>query len=398
MTITRRALLTGLAVTPAAVALGAAVRPSPAAAATYLPASDFTLHYRDTTTLGTKAAYASTISALAARLPAATVDAVLDSANRTGGSHSLNYPGFAQGWVWESGDNTTTDWYPQGLTTSADYHDDGVYNGRRVILVSWYDHSDPAAGKGVRVSFVDMSTPSAPTYRHVLLVEPYHDSAGNPNFAAVHVHAGGLMWYGDLLYVVDTSHGIRVFDTTKIMQVTANGDKATIGRQPDGSYTAHNYLYVLPQSLAYDSVVSGGYPAVQWSCISLDRTTTPDSIVVGEYGDPGDGKRIFRWDLDYTTRLLKATGGVATSTLAAIVSIDQVQGVTSVDNRYYFSRSQGNDDSNILTWVPGNTVHSNAAPPHSEDVSYDHNTGWLWDHTEEPSARWVYALSVSTLT
>ncbi len=402
MSISRRAFLTGLAVTPAALALGTALDPAPAAATTYPPAGDFTLHYRNTTPIGTTATYSAVIDDLhvGGALPWAGVDEVLNSANRTGASHPLGVSAFAQGWIWQDGDDTDPNWYPQGITTSADYHDDGVYNGRKVILVSWYDHNDPTNGKGVRISFVDMTDPSAPTYRHVLLVEPYYEStggAGVPDFRAVNVHAGGIMWYGDLLYVVETGKGIRVFDTSKMMKVSSTGDTTTIGRQSDGSYTAHNYLYVLPQTLAYDAAVSGGQPAIQWSFISLDRTTSPDSIVVGEYASPGDGKRLFRWDLDYTTRLLTASGGVATATFAAVVDINEMQGATSVDGKYFISRSNGNLNGNILTWVPGNTVNYNDNLPHTEDLSYDKTTGWLWNLAEEPAERYVFARTAADL-
>lgn len=63
-------------------------------------------------------------------------------------------------------------WYPQGITTSADAYESGAYKGDTVILVNWYDDGSDGIDRGVRVSFVDYSTPSAPTYRHVLLVEP----------------------------------------------------------------------------------------------------------------------------------------------------------------------------------------------------------------------------------
>jgi hypothetical protein len=103
------------------------------------------------------------------------------------------------------------DWYPQGITTSADAGADGQYEGKTVILTSWY-YSGSGDNKGVRVSFVDYANPSAPRYRHVLLVEPYTDATGSPNFRAVPMPAGGIVWYGHYLYVADTRGGFRVFD------------------------------------------------------------------------------------------------------------------------------------------------------------------------------------------
>jgi hypothetical protein len=98
------------------------------------------------------------------------------------------------------------DWYPQGITTSADASADGQDEGKTVIRTSWY-YSGSGDNKGVRVSFVDYANPSAPRYRHVLLVEPYTDATGNPNFRAVPMPAGGIVWYGHYLYVADTWGG-----------------------------------------------------------------------------------------------------------------------------------------------------------------------------------------------
>lgn len=410
MVITRRTLLKGLAAAPVAIATGTSIDQQAAqAAVSYQTASHFTLKYRTTTQTGTAAAYADVINDIhtAGALPWATVDNVLDSANRTGSKIVLSeMSGFTQGWTW---DKDTTDgtglWYPQGLTTSADYADTGLYNGRKVILVSWYDHLDETTGKGARISFVDMTDPVAPKYRHVLLVEPYLDpstgGAGTPNFKAIHFHAGGIMWYGKLLYVADTHKGIRIFDTTKMLKVTANGDETTIGRQSDGSYTAHNYSYVLPQSAAYDArTPTGGERAIQWSFISLDRTTSPDSIVVGEYGEPdepADSKRLFRWNIDASTRLLVALDNVATATKAIVVDVNEMNGATSVNDKYFISRANGSAAGDLVTWVPSQLVNYNDLLAHAEDLSYDKNTGWLWNLTETQQERYVFARDISKL-
>ena len=67
------------------------------------------------------------------------------------------------------------------------------------------------------------------------------------------MHAGGIAWYGEWLYVVDTSHGIRVFDLGQIWQVEDGDDVGKKG----GKYSAAGYLYVLPQ-IRYVDVDCGG--------------------------------------------------------------------------------------------------------------------------------------------
>lgn len=401
MMIKRRSLLKGMVAAPAAVALGSAPRaladPAPSLLdVTYPPKDDFGLVFMDKA-LDQDVKWGDLVGALKRELPDRTVDDVLDSANRQGTDGGLpDVPPRADHWFWQDGDRGDENWYPQGLTTSADHLGDGKYNGREVQLVSWY--SRHATNKGVRVSFVDMTDASKPAYRHVLLVEPT-GSTGTPDFKAVRIHAGGIMWYGHLLYVVDTSHGLRVFDMNDLLKVTASGDKDNIGRQPDGSYEAHNYAFVLPQSYAYASVVHD-QPKVAYSFISLDRTSVPDSIVMGEFRDePAGPSRLFKWDIDYKTRKLKAEAGVAHPSFAAVVDIDRMQGATCINGKFYISRSNRDDQpGELLTWKPGNYVEYPVnLPPYPEDVSYDGNKDWLWCHNEMVGARQVFALKVSQI-
>ncbi|TYK46017.1 hypothetical protein [Actinomadura decatromicini] len=406
MMIKRRTLLKGMAAAPAVFALGstldgagALAGPSPRTSlldVTYPPKDNFGLVFMEKP-LDRDITWADLVKALKRTLPSRSVDQVLDSANRHGTDGGLpDNPPRADHWFWQDGDRNDDNWVPQGLTTSADYHQDGKYNGREVQLASWY--SRHATNKGVRVSFVDMTDPSKPAYRHVLLVEPT-GSVLTPDFKAIKIHAGGIMWYGDLLYVADTYNGLRVFDMKDLLAVTSNGDQDKIGRQPDGTYQAHNYAFVLPQSSAYNSIVHN-QPEVQYSWISLDRTSTPDSIVIGEFMETADrASRLFKWDIDATTRKLKETSGVAEPSFAAVVDIDRMQGGTCIKGKFYLARSNSNNAAgDLLTWKPGSYVqYPITLPPYPEDVSYDVNKDWLWCHTETNDARQVFALKVSQI-
>lgn len=289
-------------------------------------------------------------------------------------------------------DVSTEKWYPQGITTSADALDTGLYENKKVILIDWYDNT--GEGKGVRVSFIDRTASGAASYRNVLLVEPYTDTSGNANFRAVKVHGGGIMWYGNTLYVVDTSNGIRLFDLNHIYKVSVG---AGIGRQSATVYEAFDYAYVIPQSRNYKA--SAVTPAMMWSFISLDRTTTPDSIVVGEYAADSSvpAPRLLRFSIDYTTRLLTTTSGVATATWAYEVDVLRMQGATSINGKFYLSRSNGaTTKGDLVTWVPGNAeVIYSALAPGCEDLSYNHNADELWTLSEHPGSRNFYAVEAS---
>jgi hypothetical protein len=341
--------------------------------------------------------YNPVIADLDAILPKASVAAVVDSANRTGAWCSP-HPNAVAAFCWQRGDNSTTDWYPQGITTSADASADGRYEGKTVVLTSWY-YGGSGGNKGVRVSFVDYAEPSAPQYRHVLLVEPQKDAAGNPNFRAVPVHAGGMFWYGYCLYVADTWGGFRVFDTRHIWQVST-GDKRKIGRQSDGSYHAHDYAYALPQALTFAASTTGGYAPLRYSAVSLDRTSSPQSVIVPEYDADGTGTRVVRYPIDESTLLLKPSGdGYVHGSEAYQVNIRSMQGATAIGGKFYVSSSRGESrQGSVYTFTKtgGPTEHPNALPPGPEDLSFWRSRDQLWTLAEHPGNRSVLAVKASS--
>ncbi len=342
-------------------------------------------------------AYSPVIAKLDALLKVTSVPAVLDSANRDAITGSGCKPGATNqvaAFCWESGDNATADWYPQGITSTADAYGNGQYEGRTAMFASWY-YAGSGANKGVRVSFVDYADPAAPKYRHVLLVEPYTNASGQPDFRAVGVHAGGVFAYGYYLYVADTWGGFRAFDLRHIWQV-ATGDKDKIGRQSDGSYHAHDYAYALPQAQKFTASTTNGVAALRYSAASLDRTSTPDSVVVPEYGADGAGTRVVRFPIDYTDRKFsESADGYTHATEAYRVGIKSMQGATAIDGKFYASASAGSGARGSLytfTATSGPTRHASALPIGNEDLSYRGPRNQLWTLTEYPGKRFVVAV------
>lgn len=346
--------------------------------------------------------YIATLSQL---LPKASVLDVLASTNHDMVAEDVRATGMNyKATRWENSasfnDFGTTSWYPQGISTSADAYDVGTYEGKHVTLVSWYDNRDVpnAENKGVRIAFVDRDK-SPDAYRYVLLVEPY-SNAGTADFRAVKVHSGGIAWYGNSLYIVDTDKGFRVFDLTQIWKVeTGDG----IGRKTGGGFSAANYAYVLPQSRTYTSTSPStpGWP-VRFSFVSLDRTTTPDSLLVGEYQPASftGPRRFIRWSIDYTNRQLTTDStGVATATWAYQVNIDRMQGVNSVNGKFYISRSNGGSNGDLISWTPGNLakIAGGALPEGPEDLSYDKTTGLMYTVTEAINGRYILPFDPTVL-
>ncbi|BDD55113.1 hypothetical protein MPDQ_000682 [Monascus purpureus] len=307
-----------------------------------------------------------------------SVPDVLDSGNRDLVKES-NSGTTIELWAWNSGDESTEKWYPQGITSSGDALGSGEWESREAWLVSWYQNQGQ---KNVRISFVDRSTHK---YRHALLVEPTSDS----NFTSVPIHAGGIVWYGNALYVVDTKDGLRVFDLDNIWEVDI-GDG--LGRQSSGEYTANSYRYVIPQVRWTAEQPSTSF---QHSWVSLDRSTTPDSLLIGEYAttDVDTPIRLVRYSLDYTTRELKTSSGVATSTFAHCVDILRMQGGFSMNSTYYLDRSNGKSTGgDLFTWKVGEDTPSEQTSnflPGPEDLSYNPSRGEYYTVNEHPGERYI---------
>ncbi|MGW0363812.1 hypothetical protein [Streptomyces sp. NPDC002990] len=422
MAMSRRTIIKGMAAAPFITVAGAALAPSTARAATIDP-GQFTLAERTSNASGQ---FTDLVAGLARVLPVNTTTGVLATANRVATRLSAapaGVGGFSHGFTWNNSDRDAVEWIPQGITTSADALGAGLWpaGGKRVVLVSWYFETDPnqddvhelAIDKGIRVSFVDYTSAVAPVYRHVLLVEPVRTADGTYTYEPIRKHAGGIMWYGNRLYVVDTYKGLRVFDMDRLFEVST-GLPDVCGLHTDGRYHAYDYRFVLPQIGAYDNTGT----LVRFSAIGLDRESSPDSLTVSEYatsltspavdysgpGWNGNGTtietpKIVRWPLDYTTRRLASTTAVE----AVTVTQGKIQGVVSRDSRHYLSASNGPDANGSLR-----SLTSGADTPTTvvrlatgcEDLSFHSGTatGWayresvIWNLSEYAGQRDVYAV------
>jgi hypothetical protein len=295
---------------------------------------------------------------------------------------------------WDPGDSKVAYWVPQGLTGSSDADDDGLWGDKRFIAVSWhYDKTKAGTSmdKGVRISLVDRATGK---YRHVLLVQPTRTAT--PNFTAVPIHAGGLAWLGHYLYVADTGSGMRVFDMDRILEVDAGED--AIGRQ-GGAYYAYTYQYVVPQVATYkQATVISESPCVPqpnamcFSSLSLDRSTTPDTLVAGEYRNERsadasiDGGRVVRYPVAADTRKLVLASGKAVPRDAVTVPKSNVQGVQTWKDRYYLGRSSAYKHSFMYSGLPNGTAPAKSWAIGGEDLYHEHGAGItagrLWTVTE----------------
>ncbi|KAJ5355821.1 hypothetical protein N7517_010430 [Penicillium concentricum] len=358
---------------------------------TTLDGKDFTLEEIDTPHLPALAKYFD------AKGKITSVTAVLQSANRDLRKRSpplSNGDGPpAESWAWNSGDDRTTEWIPQGITSSADAFGKGTWNDHEVWIVSWY-----RKGESVRVSFIDRKTNK---YRHVMLVYPTADD----DFESISIHAGGIAWYGNVLYVVDTHKGIRAFDLDNIWEVDiADG----VGKMKDGKgYSADEYRYVLPQ-MRYYNWVAGDASPFRFSWISLDRSDSPDTLMVGEFVSDGETFedanktpvpiRYVKYNLNANTRRLQTNNGIATANWAYCVNIPNVQGAVSYDGKFYISRSTGRapKKGDLFIWEQGNTAkeYKGWLSAGNEDMSFNPVRKEYYTVTEYDQDRHILAYKV----
>lgn len=389
------------------------------------------------------------VDQLDAELHKSGVQKLLDNANRTatfGAACTTNpfgsMPAPANRYCLDSDDTASREWVPQGVTSVSDARDDELWGDHQALLITSYDNYNPGTvdgvrcvtssndacnEKGVRVTFLD---PATGKYRHVLLVWPYINSFGHVSFDALHardnpppaqsgIHAGGIVWYGDYLYVADTTRGLRVFDMRHIVDLDPDGDpdtddptqdgltsnvtdKLQIGRQHNVFY-AYGYRYVMPQVATWVNNVPPDNPgssdcpkngAPKFSYVSLDRASVPDQLITGEYCDPTSANpsngRVALWPLNGGTgELLWQRVGdddVVRATDAFRLPVSNVQGATIVGGRWYFSKSRGCGNGQLVVATHGSggwsveATRQAAAGP--EDLSYWHGQNLVWTVTE----------------
>ncbi|MGW4512345.1 hypothetical protein ACWEO4_10155 [Streptomyces sp. NPDC004393] len=319
-------------------------------------------------------------------------------------------PAATRAYCWDNGDATTPQWRPRSVTTSGDADDDGRWGPDRVVLSGW-THDDrhagrrsPAADRGLaRVAFIDANDPARLAYRWVLLVAPSADGKG---FEAVRTRLSGMVWHQDKL-IVTARDSLLVFDLQRILKADVDSD--AIGRVK-GGYSAHGYQFVLPEIGSYR--LTGGPCSTAddrtvpcFSALSLDRTSTPDSLVASEWFPPGGTNRPARlWRYAYST-VPGRTGLLATDAHGGVRATETyetdaagVQGVLSHKRPgearpdWYVDRAPTVGGRHGTLWrqtASGAKATTCAADEthacwgrHTTSLSYWQQTGELWTLTE----------------
>jgi hypothetical protein len=283
--------------------------------------------------------------------------------------------------TWERRDRRDLRWYPQGISTSVRTGVD-----RDLLVTSWYSRKD----EGSRVSFLDLETKR---YRHVLLVEPTTadpspGSGAAAGFKPLRAHAGGIVWHGPYLHVAATGRGFLTCRVEDVMRAPAAAGLPTYGHD-----------YVLPVRFAYRAANDEGVTRLRFSFMTLDRSTDPPSLVVGEYGNSKQTRRLARFPTDAGTGLLSTDDdGVSRPVLDGEDGLARMQGTAVVDGTYFVTSSHGTSYGSMHVGRPGGfRTHRWATPPGPEDLVYWPASDLLWSLSEHPGWRWVFAMRRSWL-
>lgn len=290
-------------------------------------------------------------------------------------------PGRAVEWGfrWNDADTSSRRWWPQGITTSADASHTEDFDGRRLLLTSWYSKKVEGQHQGSRITVVDIDSLE---YRHVLLVTPARDRHGQLELRPLSVHAGGLVWCGPYLHVAGTERGLSSFLVDDLMRVSST--EHTFG-----------YRYVLPVRFRYEAASSTEAEPMRYSFLSLDRTASTPHLVAGEYGVDDMTRRLVRYPLDAASCHLAAhEDGAARPVRLEERGLGHMQGAAVVRDTYYVTTSRGSRRrGRLFVGEPGRfRGYPRTLPPGPEDIAYWPSTDRLWSLSEHPGSRYVFAM------
>jgi hypothetical protein len=354
---------------------------------------------------------------------------------RFGGAcgRAAGVPSGAKVFCFNASDSRNAEWYPQGITGVSDARADEEWDKERPLLVSWHDEDQNGTDKNARVTFVNTRTG---TYRHVLLVLPYRNTQGRTTYEPVGtratdtgIHAGGLAWYGNRLYVADTGSGLRVFDMRRIFDLGRSRNGSTergdlVGLHGD-TYHAYGYRYVMPQVLSYvpvkqsgESCTAQGTPNHSW--LSVNRSGQ-GSLVAGEWCK-NDRGRVAQYPLrDAETGsgagadvgsfagpgdLVTDVRGYAVPSSVVRLPASYVQGGATANGTWWFTRNvpraekpyppgQKENPGELLKtgWSNGfSRVQRTTISFGPEDLSCWRGQNRMWTIAEHPGRRALYGI------
>lgn len=270
---------------------------------------------------------------------------------------------------WLSARSWTRRWYPQGI-------DLGLWHGRRTLAVSWFRQQLDGHHLASRIAFVDLERS-----RHLdVLLAVEEDGELQP----AQIHAGGLAWFDDRLFVAATGRGIWEFDLGGIRRVRGSEARRLAGARGRGL-----------RATALVAVRRRVHP-IDIRCSYLGRVFDDDGtplrrVLIGEYTRDEKG-RIAEFtvpashheDFHEETRF---TPGIR-----------QMQGAVRWGGRHFVSQSDRMRPGVLWTGARDALVRDRVPlPVGCEDLALDLDAKMLWSLGEHPWKRVVRGIPFSSL-
>jgi hypothetical protein len=256
-----------------------------------------------------------------------------------------------------------------------------------------------------------------------LLVEPISDGA-QPDFKPIQTHAGGIVWYGDFLYVT-AAQDLLVFRMSDLMdlhaqpssvgaaELRARASSTTLrdamehdredapttryGRRKSGRYTAGDFRYILPLLGRYELSDDSAYKS-HFDSLGLDRSTDPPRLVSARWRKSASelGKTIICfWDLDSDV-------GRSRWEAACVVLSNElyIQGIHARGTTVWLFLSEQGDIHRLLRREIDGSFWQESSwnwPRYGECLTYAPQSDHLWNVLEEPGNRVCFCIHRSDI-
>lgn len=273
---------------------------------------------------------------------------------------------------WMSARAWTTRWYPQGV-------DVGLWRGRRTLAVSWFRQDRTGRHLASRVVLIDPERA-----RHIDIALAVDESG---ELQPARIHAGGLAWFGDRLFVAATGQGIWEFDLSDIRQV-----RGPLARRLRG-ISGHR-----PGARALVAVRTRVHP-VALRCSFLGRVYDADDaatrrVFIGEFRNGEEGR------IGEFTIPEEADGERSRFEEQErwTPGIPHMQGAVRRGDRVFVSQSVGMQPGTLWSGTRERlTAHPYPLPIGCEDLALDPEARMLWSLGEHPRKRVVRGIPFALL-
>jgi len=271
---------------------------------------------------------------------------------------------------WLTARSYTTKWYPQGV-------DFGTWQGRRTLAVSWFRKDKSGQHLASRVTFIDLERS-----RHLDVALTIEGDDGE--LVPAQIHAGGLAWFGDRLFVAATGQGIWEFDLSDSHRLRGAAARRVLGsrRRIFGAVTlaaVRTRVHPVPLRCSFlGRVFDAEGTSLPRVLIGEYRTDTLGRI--GEFTIPSDVDGRFEHVDENSPKIAR------------------MQGVVQWGSRRFISQSRGLQPGALWDGEGARLQRSDVPLPIGcEDLALDPEERMLWSLGEHPWRRVVRGIPFARL-